>query len=208
MTDHTPIEVPNKQHDFVPAVPTPGQPVVGVPQPLRAGAPLAPPREWSNELCSCCDTPELCCDICWCGYCHLARMMSAVSDGVADDPNWPVCCGICCLTAVFGGIVPCLMQWWMRNEVRKVNNIQGNCCLDCCTVYWCGVCAMTQQHREMTARGITPGVCCCGGVQPRAAGAYGAPAAQYHQQGYSPQGYAQAPQPGYDAQPVKGQDPL
>eukprot|EP01062_Namystynia_karyoxenos_P032565 TRINITY_DN24026_c0_g1_i1.p1 TRINITY_DN24026_c0_g1~~TRINITY_DN24026_c0_g1_i1.p1 ORF type:complete len:255 (+),score=66.42 TRINITY_DN24026_c0_g1_i1:90-767(+) len=163
-------------------------------QPQWSAHPQQFSNEWKYSLWSCFDNTALCCDACWCGVCHLARMYSAVQENRADDPNWPVCCGIVVCTWFIGGFAPCLMQWWLRDSMRNKYGIQGTACGDCCTVCWCGVCGIVQQHRELTDRGITPGVCCCG--QPSGPAVQQMPyqpiPTQSPQMGHQGQGYGQA----------------
>lgn len=36
-----------------------------------------------------------------------------------------------------------------RAEIRKRHNIQGSFMHDCCTTYWCPVCSLIQQDKEV-----------------------------------------------------------
>jgi len=161
------------------AYPVYGQPVAaaqqqgGLPQWGRpAGVPVPRISEWKYGMCCPCCIPcadcGLCCDTFWCSCCQLSRQWAAIKDGRSDDPNWNVCCTICCLglfisfcTGAGGGIVTWVVGWHLRNELRENATIEGNVFGDCCATFCCLCCTMIQQHRELKARGVDPGYTCC-----------------------------------------------
>lgn len=196
-----------------PVVPVPAQPqwTGGLPQagvqygvPVAAGAGpvggvawtvLPPQQPWRYSICSCCEDCTqplaLYLDVMCCTLCHIARQWAAVDERIADKANWPVC-GILFLgTYLFGGIVPCLATWYLRDRIRHDYRITGDQCSDCWHVCWCGHCVLVQQHRELTARGMSPGVCLCGGIP---ATTYAGPQDELCNPGPMP---TSLPQPGY-----------
>ncbi|KAH6908820.1 PLAC8 family-domain-containing protein [Coprinopsis sp. MPI-PUGE-AT-0042] len=111
-------------------------------------------REWSNGLCSCCDTPGTFCLACWCPCISFGRIRGRYkhlnTKGTADPDNGGTCgsdCWIHCLTGCLG--VSCLMQMWNRGDMRQRYNIKGSGCGDFCTACWCVPCELTQESREL-----------------------------------------------------------
>eukprot|EP01065_Artemidia_motanka_P013086 TRINITY_DN1721_c10_g1_i1.p2 TRINITY_DN1721_c10_g1~~TRINITY_DN1721_c10_g1_i1.p2 ORF type:complete len:179 (+),score=66.94 TRINITY_DN1721_c10_g1_i1:92-628(+) len=173
---------------------------MGQPQPQYAPMAVGQPQngQWTAGLFSCMDNTGLCCDVCWCGYCHMARQVAAINDRRINDPNWVVCCALFVVT-YFTGIAPCLLNWWMRDKMRTEFGIDGGAAGDCCASCFCTCCASIQQHRELKQRGLNPGVCLCGGSDgPQAVQAqpqYGQPVPQ--------QQYGAPPPQQFGAQPGK-----
>lgn len=60
----------------------------------------------------------------------------------------------CCTPYLAGGLVA------MRSVLRTRHNIQGSISGDCCTIFFCGNCAMCQMSREMDKWGYPDNGCC------------------------------------------------
>jgi len=59
-----------------------------------------------------------------------------------------------CLKGTLAMGVPCLNFYCLcqnRKLVREANGVEGNACSDCCTLYWCGFCALIQQANTVGA---------------------------------------------------------
>ncbi|XP_030848812.1 cornifelin homolog [Strongylocentrotus purpuratus] len=92
--------------------------------------PRGPPREWTTDVCACCDDMTIClCTIFVpCYPCMLAA-----------DMNESCCVPMCIPNA---GIS-------MRAVVRSRHNISGNLMNDCVAMSCCGFCATCQLAREV-----------------------------------------------------------
>eukprot|EP01064_Diplonema_japonicum_P001546 TRINITY_DN11015_c0_g1_i2.p1 TRINITY_DN11015_c0_g1~~TRINITY_DN11015_c0_g1_i2.p1 ORF type:complete len:163 (+),score=26.33 TRINITY_DN11015_c0_g1_i2:54-542(+) len=110
---------------------------------------------WSKGLCSCCDDCSLCCDLYFCGNCDIARMDASLK-GEQNDANWCCCIIISCLP-----LASCIALCQQRAKIRGMYGIDGGCPTDFLATFCCGLCAASQQYREMTLRGLNPGYCCC-----------------------------------------------
>jgi Cys-rich protein (TIGR01571 family) len=57
---------------------------------------------------------------------------------------------------IFGVLSLGYFQWIIqtirRGEMREKYGIEGSCCGDCCTTFWCGCCALVQEEKEMELR--------------------------------------------------------
>eukprot|EP00756_Hemistasia_phaeocysticola_P033059 Hpha_TRINITY_DN16445_c2_g1::TRINITY_DN16445_c2_g1_i1::g.159025::m.159025 len=126
-----------------------------------------PTKDWDSGVCDCCENLPLFLDVWLCGSCQLARQAAVVLEGRPDDANWPFCLAICCGTCVLsrvgiGGMVPCVTNLYLRDNMRKDLNLTGSFVGDAALSCFCLPCVLWQQHRELSARGLTPGVVCCG----------------------------------------------
>ncbi|KAJ6047561.1 PLAC8 family-domain-containing protein [Penicillium canescens] len=45
-----------------------------------------------------------------------------------------------------------ILQTIRRSELRQQFGIKGNCCGDCCAVFWCSCCAIIQEEKEAELR--------------------------------------------------------
>eukprot|EP00796_Vickermania_ingenoplastis_P012305 gene12305-8446_t len=104
----------------------------------------AEPRDWMASFCGCFDDCCGCLDVWCCLHCQISRQWSVAKDHKVGF-NIPIClllhflpCTICCVGAS------------VRSSTRERYNIKGNTCADCCAVYCCTLCAISQIMREMT----------------------------------------------------------
>eukprot|EP01064_Diplonema_japonicum_P012357 TRINITY_DN1983_c4_g2_i1.p1 TRINITY_DN1983_c4_g2~~TRINITY_DN1983_c4_g2_i1.p1 ORF type:complete len:177 (+),score=21.80 TRINITY_DN1983_c4_g2_i1:61-531(+) len=103
----------------------------------------------------------------WCCQpCLLGRHQAALEG--KDNFDW----GVCCLSLLFA---PYCLQVMVdqRREIRtrfslEASDVFGTCGgSDLCTLLNWTPCALAQNHRELTAQGLTPkNVFACGSVQP------------------------------------------
>ncbi|KAJ6004206.1 PLAC8 family-domain-containing protein [Penicillium canescens] len=65
-----------------------------------------------------------------------------------------------CMYSLRCGLFTCLGFVWShwilqtirRSELRQQFGIKGNCCGDCCAVFWCSCCAIIQEEKEAELR--------------------------------------------------------
>ena len=84
----------------------------------------------------------------YCGICQLAYQKAAVEEhecGIGDlIPVW--CCAICC-------------QVTIRGKIREKYGLDGSCPVDCLVSLFCGLCAISQQTRQLDMKGQKPAGC-------------------------------------------------
>eukprot|EP00999_Lentomonas_sp_LEN2_P001427 NODE_2467_length_564_cov_114.613272_g2417_i0.p2 GENE.NODE_2467_length_564_cov_114.613272_g2417_i0~~NODE_2467_length_564_cov_114.613272_g2417_i0.p2 ORF type:complete len:112 (+),score=5.13 NODE_2467_length_564_cov_114.613272_g2417_i0:91-426(+) len=104
---------------------------------------------WDAQLFDCCSEAKICVVTYFCAPCQLAHQRAVVQEhecGVVD-----------CLLMYFFGICCAVM---VRGEIRNKYAIKGSCIGDCLTLWCCGWCAITQQHRQLKVKGNKPAGCC------------------------------------------------
>ena len=99
--------------------------------------------DWDHSLCGCFDD----CGACLLAYCCpcIAFGMNAADSGACCDG----CCGAFCGCLLF--FVPCinLCLWCsIRSKIRSKHNIPQACCSDCCSILFCGCCALAQERQQ------------------------------------------------------------
>ncbi|PNH10509.1 Cell number regulator 11 [Tetrabaena socialis] len=129
---------------------------------------MAEENAWSTDLC---DAPSP-------GggaLCFVSLLMPWVQYGILSE-QLPK--GVACLAGSFGcaaaaflglevlaatggcmvlpgvSLLPlsALLHVRTRRHIREKYNIQGSCCGDLCTAWWCGPCALAQETRELAIR--------------------------------------------------------
>lgn len=135
--------------------------------PLREG-------EWATDMCGCCDEPG---GLAGCGY--AASVPACVyAENLKYQPKHSMCaasneCGSCVsfvATGMAGGIVAAWVPFaallnpawplhlYARMKLRHRYGINGNCCTDCLQVFFCGMCSLCQERREVLMReGVVQG---------------------------------------------------
>ncbi|XP_021909970.1 protein PLANT CADMIUM RESISTANCE 2-like [Carica papaya] len=106
-------------------------------------------QEWSTGFCDCCSDVPNCCLTCWCPCVTFGRIAEIVDRGSTS-------CGASgalyvILSALTG--CGCLYSYCYRTKMREQYNIEGNDCQDCLAHFFCELCALTQQYRELQNRG-------------------------------------------------------
>ncbi|XP_054786112.1 cell number regulator 2-like [Prosopis cineraria] len=112
-----------------------------------------PPRhgQWTTGLCECFEDP---------GNCLLTSCFPCVTFGlsaeVIDKGNTSCPCAgfVFCCMAYMGCV--CLYSCTYRSKLRRLFDLPEEPCNDCCVHYWCTVCAICQEYRELKARGLSP----------------------------------------------------
>lgn len=125
-------------------------------------------NQWRHELFSCCDEQFLCFDVhCNCP-CAIARQWDAL-EGRPDSMNCLICwAGLCFNLSV---CLSCAVRYSMVSRFHIDESPCWTAVIGCCVPS----CAACQQHRELTVRGLRPGLtCCCG---PHISGALQGPEA-------------------------------
>ncbi|TFK71588.1 PLAC8-domain-containing protein [Pluteus cervinus] len=113
-------------------------------------------RAWSEGLFGCCSEPGTCVKSWFCPCVQFAQNKQRVEyleDQGAFDPDHGggFFSGDCFLHCLLQG---CLGGGWIlqigeRGTVRNRYRIKGGAFSDCCTIYWCNPCALTQESREL-----------------------------------------------------------
>lgn len=110
--------------------------------------PPSPPRAWKNHLCGCFSNCSTCCWGYWCP-CWLYGDTAKKLDEASGDPN-AGCCIDCLLMFVLSF---CCLQGFAgcgrRNDLRTLNNLEGEDCPACCAYTCCGSCAICQDANEI-----------------------------------------------------------
>ncbi|TFK71584.1 PLAC8-domain-containing protein [Pluteus cervinus] len=113
-------------------------------------------RAWSHGLCGCCDQPGTCFKA-WCCPCvtfaqNKRRLEYLDRQGIPDPEHggefvsgdcWLHTFLTCCFNAGW------VLQIGTRNSIRSRYSIRGDPFADCCTVFWCNPCSLTQESREL-----------------------------------------------------------
>jgi len=103
---------------------------------------------WDTKLLDCFSDIKVLLVSCFCGLCQLAQQKATVEShncGIGDFI--PVClCGICCAVSV-------------RGKIREKYGIEGSVLTDLLAAWCCGLCALSQQTRQLRLKGDKPGGC-------------------------------------------------
>ncbi|XP_065856744.1 protein PLANT CADMIUM RESISTANCE 2-like [Euphorbia lathyris] len=108
--------------------------------------------EWSSGLCSCCSDCNSCCLALWCPCISVGRIAEIADQGKTS-------CAFAgtiylLLAMLVPGGVASLYSCMFRSKLRKEYKLKGNSCSDCAAHYFCGLCALSQDYRELQFRGF------------------------------------------------------
>ncbi|EJD37523.1 PLAC8-domain-containing protein [Auricularia subglabra TFB-10046 SS5] len=111
-------------------------------------------REWSEGICGCCGAFGTCiyatCCPCMVYGKNKSRREQLDQTGTAHAGGGSACGGDCCLHAA---LLLCGLGWILqigeRGATRRRYGIGGGCFGDCCAVFWCNPCALTQESQEI-----------------------------------------------------------
>jgi len=112
-------------------------------------------RDWTNGICSCFGDFGTCCVACWCPciiYGQNKTRVKHLREKGYPHPEGGESCGSDCMVL---GLITCftglgwILQIPLRNDVRERYRIRGSGGGDCCTIFWCNPCALTQESREI-----------------------------------------------------------
>jgi Cys-rich protein (TIGR01571 family) len=99
------------------------------------------PNNWSSGLCSCCEDFGICIYAALCPCCLYGKNSKKIGEGT--------CIGKClCYLFCF----PCCQQTKTRYLIRKKYNLLEEPCNDCCISWFCSLCALCQEAREIKYR--------------------------------------------------------
>ncbi|KAG0546810.1 hypothetical protein BDA96_01G025900 [Sorghum bicolor] len=123
-------------------------PVVGFPV---AGALR---QQWSSGLFDCLDDCHICCLTYWCPCITFGRIAEMVDRGATScGTSGALYAVIACLTASqCTWVYSCTYRAMMRAQF----GLPEAPCADCLVHLCCEPCALCQQYRELTARGLDP----------------------------------------------------
>eukprot|EP00998_Keelungia_sp_KM082_P012751 NODE_9137_length_526_cov_251.150376_g9114_i0.p2 GENE.NODE_9137_length_526_cov_251.150376_g9114_i0~~NODE_9137_length_526_cov_251.150376_g9114_i0.p2 ORF type:complete len:112 (+),score=24.20 NODE_9137_length_526_cov_251.150376_g9114_i0:73-408(+) len=103
---------------------------------------------WDANLFECLADVKICLVSWCCGVCQLAHQKAVVEGhecGIGDlIITW--LCAFCCAVKI-------------RGAIRDKYGIGGSVLTDCLTVWLCGICALSQQHRQLILKGDKPAGC-------------------------------------------------
>jgi len=100
---------------------------------------------WDTGLCDCFSDCKVCIVTYFCGVCQIAYQKAAVEEHECGCGDFiPACIfPFCCAVSV-------------RGKIREKYGIEGGCCGDFMTLLFCGLCALTQQTRQLQMKGAKP----------------------------------------------------
>ncbi|CEN62752.1 Putative DUF614 domain protein (AFU_orthologue; AFUA_5G00975) [Aspergillus calidoustus] len=108
-------------------------------------------KDWNYSLGSCCSPATLCFLTCC-----LPCLTFGKTQARLRDPTLQTYDSINSECIIFGvlslGYAQWIIQTIRRGEMREKHQIEGSCCGDCCTAFWCGCCALVQEEKEMELR--------------------------------------------------------
>jgi len=123
----------------------PGQPAHGHAGHHHGGAQGGPPGPFKEGFCGCFGDIKSCL-IGYCAPCVLYGMnVNELNGGGTGGPCFKWCCLGCCGLCWIAGM-------GTRGEIRARYNIEGSGGKDCFAHACCGLCALTQESREIKLR--------------------------------------------------------
>ncbi|GAB2224906.1 hypothetical protein Droror1_Dr00005685 [Drosera rotundifolia] len=125
------------------------------------------PVEWSSGICACCDDMQSCCMGLCCPCFLFAKNAEFLGSGtfvgscVTHFTVWAVVNALCCwLTdGVLLGAPGCLIAFYAchyRRSLRSKYNLKEAPCSDFMTHFFCHLCALCQEYRELLERSTDP----------------------------------------------------
>ncbi|XP_010535733.1 PREDICTED: protein PLANT CADMIUM RESISTANCE 2-like [Tarenaya hassleriana] len=131
--------------------------------------------EWSTGFCDCFSDCSNCCITCWCPCITFGEVAEIVDRGSTScGASGALYALVACITGC-----GCIYSCFYRTKMRKQYNISGSQCGDCLSHFFCELCALTQEYRELKSRGFDLPLGWQGNVERQNQGiAMGAPAVQ------------------------------
>ena len=95
--------------------------------------------EWSTSICDCCLEPSICITGTFCPCILFGK-------NVENLTNKSCCLNACCCC-----ILPCsvFLRTPYRRMIRKKYQLESDPCNDCCVSFWCPLCSLCQETREI-----------------------------------------------------------
>ena len=117
-------------------------------------------EEWRIGLCDCAGDCETCCIGCWAPcYLHAENGRRLTGDSgnryLVDFATYTILCSLCwsfslALCGWFG--CQCFLGIERRRLIRIKYGLPEKPCSDFCVHFWCHLCALCQETRELVAR--------------------------------------------------------
>lgn len=134
--------------------------------------PIPNDDRWGSSLFSCFSEPQSTLDIVLCSYCNLSSQANMLMNNKRGI-HYPLCFGMACVDYFcFAGACSCVsfcaVNVVVRQAIRHRYNLKtgiGKMVKDIVAGTCCALCALCQQHREMSRRGDWPG-CILVGFDP------------------------------------------
>ncbi|KAH9623049.1 hypothetical protein KSS87_012252 [Heliosperma pusillum] len=125
------------------------------------------PLQWSSGICACCDDMQSCCVGLFCPCYLFAKNAVSLGSGTLAGPCithfmlWALVNGVCCLITdgVLWGLPGCFIGCYAynyRKNLRTRYNLQEAPCGDFATHFFCHLCAICQEYREIRERSEDP----------------------------------------------------
>ncbi|KAK7314521.1 hypothetical protein VNO77_33047 [Canavalia gladiata] len=114
----------------------------------------APPTgKWTTGLYDCSEDPGNCCFTWCCPRFTFGRNVEIIDQG-RTSPT------IARLIFFALGCFGCasLYTYRFRSKLRALYNLPEEPCMDFCVHYWCSICAICQEYRELKNRGLDPSI--------------------------------------------------
>jgi len=105
--------------------------------------------QWDHGIFECFGDIKVCLLSWICGTCQVAQQKATVEghDCGIGDLIPVLCCPLCCMISV-------------RGKIREKYGIEGSLVSDILCAWGCAICAVTQQTRQLEAKGDKPaGIC-------------------------------------------------
>ncbi len=98
--------------------------------------------EWSSSICDCCIEPSTCLTGTFCPCVLFGK-------NVENLTNKSCCINACCCC-----IIPCsvFIRTPYRRLIRNKWQLETDTCNDCCVSFWCPLCSLCQESREIKYR--------------------------------------------------------
>ena len=98
-------------------------------------------NQWTYDICDCFDDPLICWMSFWCSCVVFGENAAAVGK---DSCVW----GTAYLFASLF-LIPWVPGTMLREDIRRKQGIEGDCCNDCMTWWMLGPCALCQEAQEL-----------------------------------------------------------
>ncbi|XP_017226034.1 cell number regulator 2 isoform X1 [Daucus carota subsp. sativus] len=138
---------------------------------MTSPASAAAPTSWSTGLFGCSSDVPNCCLTCFCPCITFGRIAEIVDKGNTS------CAAACAVHALIGYWTGCgwIFSCFYRSKMRKEYMLKKSPCGDCLVHFFCGLCALCQEHRELHIRGYDMSLGWKGNMQKQNRGVTTAP---------------------------------
>ncbi|KAI9153019.1 hypothetical protein LWI28_004535 [Acer negundo] len=123
--------------------------------------------QWSSGICACCDDMQSCCIGLFCPWFLFGKNAEFLGSGTSTGSClthfilWASVNAVCCLLAdgILLGLPGCFVACYAcgyRRSLRAKYNLQETPCGDFVTHFFCHLCAICQEYREIRERSGDP----------------------------------------------------